>query len=73
MDALQTKVNMTTTPENNLFYNLGLAIDIAQFKAAWEKEFGEGSTASGTTTRSLSGAPVREVTIPGAKVICDVY
>ena len=73
MDALQTKVNITTITKKNHFYNIGLAIDIAQFKAAWEKEFGEGSTASGTTTRSLSGAPVREVTIPGAKVICDVY
>lgn len=73
--ALQTTIagGATVTPINGNFYTLGVIIDLTQFKAAWEKEFGEGSTASGTTTRSLSGAPVREVTIPGAKVICDVY
>lgn len=81
--ALQTTLtdDGSVSPSNNSFYTLGLIMDLSQFKKAWEAAGGDEAqqaaedAVSGTTstTRSLSGAPVREVTIPGAKVICDVY
>lgn len=72
--ALQTTIvgDAKIYPQNNNFYSLGLIIDLTQFKAAWDANGGDNYSPS-STTRSLSGAPVREVTIPGAKVVCDVY
>ena len=76
--ALQTKVSLTgnTTPENNYFYTMGLLMDIQQFKAAWDASGGDNWTpesASAISTKSPSGATVREFTLKDAIVICDVY
>ena len=75
MGALQTKVNVTggnPQPQNNCFYILGLLMDIKEFKAVWEANGGDNYSPS-STTRSLSGTPVREFKLENAKVICDVY
>lgn len=75
MGALQTSVNVTggnPQPQNNCFYILGLLMDIKEFKAAWDANGGDNYSSS-STTRSLSGAPVREFKLENAKVICDVY
>lgn len=81
--ALQTTLGAgsNTTPLNSHTYTLGVVIDINEFKKAWENAGGDEAqqaaedavSGSTSTTRSLSGTTVREVTIPGAKVIYDVY
>lgn len=75
--ALQTKVSLTgnTTPENNYFYTMGLLMDLNQFKAAWDASGGDNwqQGTSAVSTKSPSGATVREFTLKDAKVICDVY
>lgn len=76
--ALQTTVNLTgnSNPENNFFYITGLLMDLTQFKAAWDDSGGDNWTpesASAVSTKSPSGATVREFTLKDAKVICDVY
>lgn len=72
--ALQTTMvsDGKISPQNNNFYSLGLIMDLTQFKAAWDANGGDNYSSS-STTRSLSGAPVREFKLENAKVICDVY
>lgn len=72
--ALQTTMvsDAKINPQNNNFYSLGLIMDLTQFKAAWDAN-GRDNYSSSSTTRSLSGAPVREFKLENAKVICDVY
>ena len=75
--ALQTKVNesISLSPVNNIFYTAGLLMDIHQFKAAWDASGGDNwqEGTSTVSTKSPSGATVREFTLKDAKVICDVY
>ena len=70
--ALQTTVHLSTAaanPQNGEFFNVGLIMDIEEFKAAWDAP----ENASTVSTKSPSGATVREFTLKDAKVICDVY
>lgn len=81
--ALQTtlEAGSNTTPLNSHTYTLGVVIDINEFKKAWEAAGGDEAqqaaedavSGSTSTTRSLSGTPVREFKLENAKVICDVY
>lgn len=68
-DALYTKVNITgfTYPENNTFYNLGLLMDIRQFKKAWD----EAQSSRASQSRSANGPYYFE--LKDAKVICETY
>lgn len=76
-DALYTKVDISTDalqPKNGNFYTVGLLMDINQFKTIWEEKMGSlSATTSAISTKSPSGATVREFTLKDAKVICDVY
>ena len=77
--ALQTKVNLSNTsaiyPGNNFYYTMGLLMDINTFKAAWDDSGGDNwqQGTSAVSTKSPSGATVREFTLKDAIVICDVY
>lgn len=82
LGALQTTIKgLSISPRNSNTYTLGVIIDIQEFKEAWDAAGGDEAqqaaedavSGSTSTTRSLSGTTVREVTIPGAKVIYDVY
>lgn len=75
--ALQTTMvsDTSVTPTNGNFYTLGLLMDIQQFKTAWDASRGDNwqQGTSAVSTKSPSGATVREFTLKDAKVICDVY
>ena len=68
-DALYTKVDIKgfTYPENNTFYNLGLLMDIRQFKQAWD----EAQSSRASQSRSANGPYYFE--LKDAKVICETY
>lgn len=73
--ALQTTIvsGASIYPINNTFYNMGLVIDLHEFKKAWEQNGGDaGQMSSISATRSPSGAPVRPFTIENAIMIYDV-
>lgn len=72
--ALQTSVNLSQAaayPENGEFFNVGLIMDIREFKNAWDDS--ADTATSAISTKSPSGATVREFTLKNAKVICEVY
>ncbi len=68
-DALYTRMNITGEiyPFNNCFYNLGLIMDIRQFKKAWD----EAQSSRASQSRSANGPYYFE--LKDAKVICETY
>lgn len=66
--ALMTRVDLASgdfRPTNNSFYNAGLIIEISEFKEAWE------STTSTVSTRTSSGAVVREFTLKNPVIVFE--
>lgn len=77
LGALQTKLSAdgTLQPNNNNFYTTGLLMDIHEFQEAWDASGGD-SWQQGTSTvstKSPSGATVREFTLKDAKVIFEAH
>lgn len=76
--AMQTTVTLSedaVNPQNGHYYTIGLVTNINQFKAAWDDSGGDNwqQGTSAVSTKSPSGATVREFTLKDAIVICDVY